>query len=59
MLPVVSREPTRLVGYVERAGIMAAWVASTRSEGMREEGWLSGQLRTLQVRVKQALTRAE
>ena len=48
-----------MVGYIERAGIMAAWVAATRSEGMREDGWLTGQLKTLQVRVKQALTRAE
>jgi len=60
LLPVVSRdEPTRVVGYIERAGIMAAWVAATRSEGMREDGWLTGQIKTLQVRVKQALTRAE
>ena len=59
-LPVARRNaPTQVVGYVERAGIMAAWVASTRSEGMREEGWLTGQLKTLQERVRQALTRVE
>ena len=60
LLPVVSREePTRVVGYVDRAGIMAAWVAATRSDATREAGWLTGQLKTLQGRVKQALTRAE
>jgi len=59
LLPVVSREdPTRVVGYVERAGIMAAWVAATRAEGLREEGWLTEHLRTLQQRVTKALTGA-
>src|SRR5207302_140079 len=59
LLPVVSRDdPTRVVGYVERSGIMAAWVAATRAEGMREEGWLTGHLQALQERVKQALTGA-
>ena len=58
-LPVVRRDaPTRVIGYVERAGIMAAWVASTRAEGLREEGWLTGQLRALQQRVTRALTGA-
>ena len=51
-------DPTRVVGYVERSGIMAAWVAATRAEGMREEGWLTGHLQALQERVKQALTGA-
>jgi len=42
-LPVVSEdEPDRVIGYVERAGIMAAWVHFAKTEGMREEGWLSG-----------------
>lgn len=55
-LPVVQRdEPTRVVGYVERSGIMAAWVASTRAEGLREEGWLAEALRTLRERLKKAL----
>jgi len=59
LLPVVSRDdPTRVVGYVERSGIMAAWVAATRAEGMREEGWLTGHLQALLERVKQALTGA-
>src|SRR6059036_2306554 len=36
LLPVVSRdEPTRVVGYIERAGIMAAWVHFAKTEGMR------------------------
>ena len=40
-LPVVRREePERVIGYVERSGIMAAWVHVTREEGRREQGWL-------------------
>ena len=44
-LPVASRDdPTRVVGYVERAAILAAWVQLTRDEHTIEEGWL-GRLR--------------
>ena len=44
-LPVVSRDdPSRVVGYVERSAILAAWVQLTRDEHTREEGWL-GRLR--------------
>src|SRR5216110_1174451 len=44
-LPVASRDdPTRVVGYVERAAILGAWVQLTRDEHTIEEGWL-GRLR--------------
>ena len=40
-LPVVSEdEPDRVVGYVDRAGIMGAWVHFTKTDGVQEEGWL-------------------
>jgi CIC family chloride channel protein len=40
-LPVVSEdEPERVIGYVDRVGIMGAWVHFSKTEGMREEGWL-------------------
>jgi hypothetical protein len=42
-LPVASRDdPTRVVGYVERSAILAAWVQLTRDEHAVEEGWLGG-----------------
>ncbi len=44
-LSVASRDdPTRVVGYVERSAILAAWVQLTRDEHTIEEGWL-GRLR--------------
>jgi H+/Cl- antiporter ClcA len=44
-LPVVSRDdPRRLVGYLGRAGIMAAWVHAAREERHREAGWLEARL---------------
>jgi CIC family chloride channel protein len=44
-LPVASRDdPAHMVGYVERAAILAAWVQLTRDEHTIEEGWL-GRLR--------------
>ena len=44
-LAVASRDdPTRVVGYVERSAILAAWVQLTRDEHTIEEGWL-GRLR--------------
>ncbi|HEX4628159.1 MAG TPA: CBS domain-containing protein [Gemmatimonadales bacterium] len=46
-LPVVSREdPTRLVGYLGRTGIMAAWLHVARDDSAREAGWLTQRLRT-------------
>ena len=51
-LPVVSPDdPTRLVGYLGRAGVMAAWLHATREERTREPGWLSEQLRPLRERM--------
>ncbi len=45
VLPVASPDdPSRVVGYVERAAILGAWVQLTRDEHAKEEGWL-GRLR--------------
>ncbi|HEX4601303.1 MAG TPA: chloride channel protein, partial [Gemmatimonadales bacterium] len=47
-LPVVSREdPTQLVGYLGRTGVMAAWLHVARDDGAREAGWLTHRLRTI------------
>jgi len=41
-LPVVDRaDPTRLVGLLGRAGVMAVWLHATREEQTRDSGWLS------------------
>ena len=41
VLPVASPDdPSRVIGYVERAAILAAWVQHTRDEAVQEEGWL-------------------
>ncbi|HYK83565.1 MAG TPA: chloride channel protein [Gemmatimonadales bacterium] len=41
-LPVVSRaDPQRLVGYLGRTGVMAAWLHAAREETTREPGWLA------------------
>src|SRR5256714_2695516 len=41
-LPVVDRaDPTRLVGLLGRAGVMAVWLDATRGEQARDFGWLS------------------
>lgn len=43
-LPVVSREdPSRLVGYLGRATILAARLRKLDEEHIREPGWLRGQ----------------
>jgi CIC family chloride channel protein len=40
-LPVVDRDqPHRMVGYINRAGIMACWGAHLHDESVREPGWL-------------------
>ena len=45
-LPVVDRDdPTRLVGLLGRAGVMAVWLHASRDEHTRDSGWLSGKLR--------------
>ena len=42
-LPVVERaDPTRLVGYIGRPGILAARVRRLDEEHLREPGWITG-----------------
>ncbi|HMA44772.1 MAG TPA: chloride channel protein, partial [Gemmatimonadales bacterium] len=51
-LPVVSRtEPGRVVGFLDRGAVMAAWTHAAREEGAREEGWLARPLRALRERL--------
>ena len=51
-LPVVDREdPTRLVGLLGRAGVMAVWLHATREEQTRDTGWLTGRLKGLRGRL--------
>jgi CBS domain-containing protein len=41
-LPVVDRaDPTRLVGLLGRAGVMAVWLHATREEQKGDSGWFS------------------
>jgi H+/Cl- antiporter ClcA/CBS domain-containing protein len=41
-LPVVSRDdPRRLVGYLGRSGVLAAWSEAAKEEHEREPGWLT------------------
>ena len=45
-LPVVDRDdPSRLVGLLGRAGVMAVWLHASRDEHARDSGWLSSRLR--------------
>ncbi len=45
-LPVVKREdPTRVVGYLGRSGIMAARLRRLEEEFVREPGWMQGRKR--------------
>jgi CIC family chloride channel protein len=47
-LPVVSRDdPTRLVGWLGRPGVVAAWKHAARQEYVEDEGWLRGILARL------------
>jgi CBS domain-containing protein len=40
-LPVVSRQdPTQIVGYLGRSGIMAARLKRLQEESVREPGWI-------------------
>jgi H+/Cl- antiporter ClcA/CBS domain-containing protein len=40
-LPVVDRaDPTKLLGLLGRAGVMAVWMHATRDEHARDSGWL-------------------
>ncbi|HEY3280331.1 MAG TPA: chloride channel protein [Gemmatimonadales bacterium] len=55
-LPVVRRDdPTRLVGFLGRAGVMAVLLHATREERVRDPGWLSARLQFLRARVARAL----
>ncbi|HXG98081.1 MAG TPA: chloride channel protein [Gemmatimonadales bacterium] len=45
-LPVVDRDdPSRVVGLLGRAGVMAVWLHASRDEHTRDSGWLSSRLR--------------
>jgi CIC family chloride channel protein len=58
-LPVVNRdEPTRLVGYLRRTGIAAAWEALLEEEQVREAGWLSSRIRLLRRNVRRVLSQS-
>jgi H+/Cl- antiporter ClcA len=51
-LPVVERDdPSRLVGLLGRAGVMAVWRYATREEQTRDSGWLSQNLKVLRGRI--------
>jgi hypothetical protein len=51
-LPVVDREdPSRLVGLLGRAGVMAVWLYATREEETRDTGWLSQPVKRLRARI--------
>ena len=51
-LPVVDRaDPTRLVGLLGRAGVMAVWLHATREEQARDSGWISKFTRRVRRRV--------
>jgi CBS domain-containing protein len=55
-LPVVRRDdPTRLVGFLGRAGVMAVLLQATREERVRDPGWLSARLQFLRSRVTRVL----
>ena len=57
-LPVVDRaDPTRLIGLLGRAGVMAVWLHATREEQARESGWLSAPLKALRGRITAQLGR--
>ena len=51
-LLVVSRDdPTRLIGYLGRTQLLAAWLHEGRDETMREPGWLAAQLGALREKL--------
>lgn len=55
-LPVVERDdPTRLVGFLGRAGVMTVLLHATREERVRDPGWLSARLQFLRARVTRLL----
>ena len=57
-LPVVDRaEPTKLLGYLGRAAIAAAWRLLLNEEEVREAGWLTAQGRLFRMQVRRVLGR--
>ncbi|HEX6615027.1 MAG TPA: chloride channel protein [Gemmatimonadales bacterium] len=55
-LPVVARDdPRKLVGYLGRTGIAAAWQQLLEEEELREAGWVSRRARRLRLKVKRVL----
>ncbi|HUL48696.1 MAG TPA: chloride channel protein [Gemmatimonadales bacterium] len=57
-LPVVQRDdPQKLVGYLGRSAIMAAWFHVAREERDREPGWLSHGFGTLRGLLKRVIVR--
>jgi CIC family chloride channel protein len=55
-LPVVDRDqPTRLLGYVGRTGIAAAWRELLHEEEVREAGWLTSRMRLLRRNLRRVL----
>jgi CBS domain-containing protein len=55
-LPVVARDdPHKLVGYLGRTGIAAAWQQLLEEEELREAGWMSRRARRLRLKVKRVL----
>ena len=55
-LPVVQRDdPTRLIGFLGRAGVMTVLLQATREERVRDPGWLSARLQFLRGRVTRLL----
>jgi CBS domain-containing protein len=51
-LPVVERQdPTRLIGLLGRAGVMAVFLHATREEQTRDSGWLSTRIKSLRGRM--------
>ncbi|HEV2299019.1 MAG TPA: chloride channel protein [Candidatus Acidoferrales bacterium] len=46
-LPVVSRDnPQKMIGFLNRSGILSAWTRQIEEENVREHGWLDELLRT-------------
>lgn len=46
-LPVVSRDnPQKMIGFLNRSGILSAWTRQIEEESVREHGWLDELLRT-------------
>lgn len=58
-LPVVARDdPRRLVGYLGRSGIAAAWRSWMEEERRRDAGWLSAPMRLFRLKARRGLRRS-